>query len=327
MGADDNRAMTASASSDSALHGALRLPALGVIRAGGADAAAFLHGQLTNDILGLGPHEARLAGYCSAKGRLLASFVVWRSGADLLLACSTDLLAPTLKRLRMFVLRAKCSLSDASAELPLWGLAGAGAQQWLGDAAPERPGSTARHGAATIVRLPDAAGVPRFLCAGLDAPPPLPALESGAWDWLEVRSGVARIVAATAERFVPQMLNYELIGGVDFHKGCYPGQEVVARSQYRGTIKRRSLLFELTGPPPAPGTEVFHSDDPGQPAGTVVLAAASPQEGATARSLALVEIKLAALASGDLRLASPEGPALAALAMPYELPREASAEA
>lgn len=327
MGADDNRAMTASALSDGALQGALRLHTLGVIRAGGADAATFLHGQLTNDILQLGPDEARLAGYCSAKGRLVASFMVWRCGADLLLACSADLLAPTLRRLRMFVLRAKCSLSDASAELPVFGLAGAAAQHWLGDSAPGRPGETAQRGAATVVRLSDAAGVPRFLCTGLDAPPPLPALDPGAWDWLEVRSGVARIVAATTERFVPQMLNYELVGGVDFRKGCYPGQEVVARSQYRGTIKRRSLLFELAGPPPAPGSEVFHTDDPGQPAGAVVLAAAGPREGASAHSLALVEIKLAALASGGLHLGSPEGLALIAVDMPYEVPREATADA
>ncbi|MDZ7814310.1 MAG: hypothetical protein U5L74_14980 [Ideonella sp.] len=105
--------------------GAVPLPHWGVIRATGADAADFLHGQLTADIKGLANGQARLAGFCSAKGRLTASFVVWRSGADLLLACSADLLAPTLKRLSMFVLRAKCKLVDASAELPLFGLVGA----------------------------------------------------------------------------------------------------------------------------------------------------------------------------------------------------------
>ncbi|MBK6866165.1 MAG: folate-binding protein YgfZ [Ideonella sp.] len=303
--------------------GAVRLADLGVIRASGTDAASFLHGQLTNDITHLGPDEARLAGYCSAKGRLLASFIVWRKGDELLLACSADLLAPTLKRLRMFVLRAKCTLADASAELPLYGLAGAAALAWLGAAAPAAAGRKVdRDGGATVIRLPDAAGQPRFLCAGLDAPPPLPALEPQSWRWLEVRSGVARIELATVEQFVPQMLNYELVGGVDFGKGCYPGQEIVARSQYRGTIKRRSLLFETaTGAAPA-GSEIFHSDDPAQPAGQVVSGAADPGGGG---SLALAEVKLAALASGSLHLGAPDGALLRRVAMPYELPLEAAA--
>ena len=102
-------------------------------------------------------------------------------------------------------------------------------------------------------------------------PPPLPALDAAAWRWLEVRSGVPRIVAATAEQFVPQMVNLELVGGVNFQKGCYPGQEVVARSQYRGTLKRRA--FAVGGAAAMqPGQEIFHGADPGQPAGMVVLA-------------------------------------------------------
>jgi len=119
------------------LQGAVRLADWGVIRAQGADAASFLHGQLTQDVQHLDPGSARLAGYCTAKGRLLASLVVWRSGADeLLLACSADVLPATLKRLSMFVLRAKCKLSDASASVALHGLAGSAASQWLGASAP-----------------------------------------------------------------------------------------------------------------------------------------------------------------------------------------------
>jgi tRNA-modifying protein YgfZ len=322
MGDDDNRRMNLPAP-----QGALRLESLGLIRASGADAASFLHGQLTNDVLHLDQSQARLAGYCSAKGRLLASFVVWRTGDDLLLACSADLLAPTLKRLRMFVLRANCQLTDASAELPLYGLAGPAARAWLGATAPGEPGRVAERDSAWVLRLPDAAGVPRFLCAGLAQTPPLPLLSAAAWAWLEVSSAVARIEQASSERFVPQMLNYEIVGGVDFRKGCYPGQEVVARSQYRGTIKRRSLLFEIDAPPPAVGTEVFHSEDPGQPAGQVVNAAPIPGAHGAGRSLALVEVKLAALASGSLHFASPQGPRLEPVAMPYELPQEALAGA
>ena len=321
---DDNRRMTTTTTTKGAPEGVVRLDDWGLIRAQGPDAASFLHGQLTNDIAHLGADEARLAGYCSAKGRLLASFLVWRSADEILLACSADLLAPTLKRLRMFVLRAKCTLSDASAEVSLHGLSGPAAVQWLGAAAPAAVWRTSRLDGATIVRLPDAAGVPRFLRAGGVSPPPLPELDAQAWRWLEVLGGVARIEAATTEQFVPQMVNYELIGGVDFQKGCYPGQEIVARSQYRGSVKRRSLLFETDGAARA-GAEVYDADDPSQPAGQVVNAAPRPAATGGAGSVALVEVKLAAATAGRLRLGTPDGPALRPLRMPYDVPLEAVA--
>jgi folate-binding protein YgfZ len=247
---------------DSRFSGAVRLADWGLIRARGADAVTFLQGQLTNDLAPLGANQARLAGFCTAKGRLLASFVAWQAGPDeWLLACSADLLAPTLKRLSMFVLRAKCQLSDASAELPLWGVAGEAAQQWLGADTPAAPWAVRRKGEAQVVRLPDASGCLRCLAIGpaLDqALADVPALHLEAWRWLEVQSGVVRIVAATSEAFVPQMVNFELVGGVSFKKGCYPGQEVVARSQYRGTLKRRGALLSAETPL-APGQEVFHA--------------------------------------------------------------------
>ena len=300
------------------LSGALRLTDWGVIRAQGADAASFLHGQLTQDMTSLREGTARLAGYCSAKGRLQASFIVWRADADtLLLACSADLLAPTLKRLSMFVLRAKCKLSDATADWPLIGLVGAEAQAWLGDSAPAQPWATAAAGTGMAIRLPDAQGQPRWLLAqpADAAAPALPALSPEDWQWLEVQSGLARISAATVERFVPQMVNFEVVGGVNFQKGCYPGQEVVARSQYRGTIKRRTMLFD-SDTPLAIGQEVFHSDDPGQPAGLVALAAPRPGGGASA----LVEIKLSALESGSLHAGAADGPVLTRAALPYAIP-------
>ncbi|MDO9286000.1 MAG: folate-binding protein [Aquabacterium sp.] len=305
-------------STSNPLSGALRLTDWGVIRAQGADAASFLHGQLTQDMNSLREGTARLAGYCSAKGRLQASFVVWRADADtLLLACSADLLAPTLKRLSMFVLRAKCKLSDASADWPLYGLVGAEAQAWLGDSAPSQPWATAAAGAGVAIRLPDAQGQPRWLLAlpADAAAPALPALAPETWQWLEVQSGLARISAATVEQFVPQMVNLEVVGGVNFQKGCYPGQEVVARGQYRGTIKRRTMLFDSDAPLVV-GQEVFHSDDPGQPAGLVALAAPRPGGGASA----LVEIKLSALESGSLHAGTADGPRLIRVALPYSIP-------
>ena len=312
--------------------GALRLADWGLIRARGADAASFLHGQLTQDVTALGATEARLAGYCSAKGRLLASFVLWRTDADTIdLACSADLLASTLKRLSLFVLRAKCKLSDASAEVALYGLAGAEATAWLGDDAPARPWTTAAAGAGRALRLPDGAGQPRYLLslplaavaavadAAATPTPALPALSADDWRWLEVKSGVVRIEAATAEHFVPQMVNLELVGGVNFQKGCYPGQEIVARSQYRGTLKRRLMAFDSAAPL-ASGQEVFHSADPGQPAGLVALAAARPGGGSSAQ----VEIKLAALDSGSLHAGAADGPLLVRSALPYAIPLDAA---
>ncbi|HVK33371.1 MAG TPA: folate-binding protein [Burkholderiaceae bacterium] len=295
--------------------GAVRLADWGVIRAAGPDAASFLHAQLTQDIIGLEVGRARLAGYCSAKGRLLASFVVWRSAADeLLLACSADLLAPTLKRLSMFVLRAKCKLTDASAELPLFGVAGATAR------AAGEPWQCVSSDRGTLIRLPDArgvaGGVPRALAIG---DPALPALDAAAWAWLEVGSGVPRIVAATVEQFVPQMVNLELVGGVNFQKGCYPGQEIVARSQYRGTLKRRAFLFSSEAAA-QPGQEIFHEDDREQPAGMVANSASF--EG---RHRVLAELKLAALGSGRLHLGAPDGPLLQREDLPYPVPLEAAA--
>lgn len=304
---------------DFATNGVVALPHLGVIRARGTDAASFLHGQLTNDMLHLDGGRAVLAGFCSAKGRLQASFVAWQGGPDeILLACSADLLAPTLKRLAMFVLRAQCKLSDASAELPLHGLAGDAAAAMLGDAVVwERRDAPA----GTVLRLPDVLGVKRALLVG-PAPQGLPAIALDAWRWLEVSSGVPTVEAATADQFVPQMVNFELIGGVDFKKGCYPGQEVVARSQYRGTIKRRLFLFDVTATAQA-GQELFHSADPGQPAGLVANAAPSPGGG----SRVLAEVKLAALEGGSLHLAAADGPRLVRRDLPYAVPLESAAAA
>jgi folate-binding protein YgfZ len=295
--------------------GAVRLTDWGVIRAHGADAAAFLHSQLTQDIEGLGAEEARLAGYCSPKGRLLASFVVWRPAPDeVLLACSADLLAATLKRLSMFVLRAKCKLSDASADRALYGV--------VGDALPlpDAAGAVQADADRTLIRLPDVEGQARaLLVQPADAAvPDLPSIELASWNWLEVRSGVARIVAPTVEQFVPQMVNLEVVGGVNFKKGCYPGQEIVARSQYRGTVKRRAMLFDSEAELQA-GQEVFHSDDPGQPAGLVANAARGPD----GTSSALVEVKLAALAGGSWHAGSADGPLLHQRPLPYPLPTEA----
>ena len=286
------------------------LPDLGVIRAQGADAANFLHGQLTQDVALQPPAEARLAGYCSAKGRLLASFVVVKRDADdLLLVCRRDLLAATLKRLSMFVLRAKAKLSDASAEWQVGGLVGTAVPPAL----PDAQWAHAREAEASVVRLPMGAGAPRALWVapvGV-AQPASAALPLADWQWLEVASGVAMVSAPVVDAFVPQMLNYESVGGVNFKKGCYPGQEVVARSQFRGTLKRRAFLVHADGAL-APGGEVFHESDAEQPCGTVVQAAAAPGGGVDA----IVSMQVSAAQGGALQA---NGHALHLLPLPYAL--------
>lgn len=306
--------------------GAVRITHSAVIRAAGPDASSFLQSQLTNDFSGLALGDARLAAYCSPKGRMLASFVGFKHGHDeIWLICRSDVLPATLKRLRMFVLRAKLQLLEAGDAIALVGLAGPSAQDWLADAAPAKVWSKLDVAGGSVVRLPDGDGQPRWLWAGpaeaaaavLQALPPMRLAD---WDWLEVRSGIAPVQAATVEAFVPQMLNYELVGGVNFQKGCYPGQEVVARSQYRGTLKRRAVLVHADAEL-QPGQDVFWSGDTAQPSGLVAAAAPAPDGGHDA----IVEIKLAALEQGSLHLGAPDGATLDLRPLPYALPREPAA--
>ena len=295
------------------LHGAVPLSHLGVIGARGADAAKFLQGQLTNDVAALGASTLRLAGFCSAKGRLQASFLLSSATADeFTLVCSASVLPATLKRLSMFVLRAQCKLRDATAAAALWGLVGDTARAQIGNLPVW--GRREAEGASTV-RLPDAGGLARCIVSapGDALASSWPAVTLDHWRWLDVQSGIPVIEAATVEQFVPQMLNYEIVGGVDFQKGCYPGQEVVARSHYRGTIKRRMFLFDVATAASA-GQEVFHDDDASQPAGMVVNAA--PRPDATGWS-ALVEVKLAALGTGSLHLGAADGAVLRLGALPY----------
>lgn len=297
-----------------ALNGIAPLPHLGVIRVEGEDAAKFLHGQLTQDFALLGLSQARLAAFCSAKGRMQASFIGFkRSPTEILLVCSRDLLASTLKRLSMFVLRAKAKLSDASGDYALLGLAGDPATALAGSAQPAWTKTDV--GAANLVSLYPAEGVPRALwLAPVGEPQPQGlAMDAATWLWTEVRSGVATITPPIAEAFVPQMLNYESVGGVNFKKGCYPGQEVVARSQFRGSLKRRAYLVH-SDQAMAAGNDVFQAADPSQPCGTVAQAAASPHGGFDA----IASLQVAAAAAGGLSL-GPQGAAIALLPLPYPL--------
>ncbi len=264
------------------LNGTCALPHLGVIQAQGEEAANFLHNQLTNDVLMLPVGQARLAAFCNAKGRMQASMVLLKTAPDtVLLVMPLDLLAQTLKRLSMFVLRAKVKLTDASGQWQLRGLLGDSARTAVGDA---EPWQTMLWGGGHAVTLyPAVAGEvrqARALWVG-DKDPSAPegsespVISAEVWAWGSVLSGVPFVTQPLFEAFVPQMLNYESVGGVNFKKGCYPGQEVVARSQFRGTLKRR--MARVFSPVPlSAGQDVFTPTDPEQPCGTVVQCAARP---------------------------------------------------
>lgn len=300
--------------------GALLVSDLGIILAEGADAASFLHGQVSQDVEGQPEGEARLAAYCSAKGRMQASLLTLRPAPERFwLVTDRQVLPGLLKRLSMFVLRAKAKLSDAGEAMAVVGLVGQPARDALGAVAPSEAWRAAAHAGGMLVRLPDVLGArrwcwvgPREAVAGMIGA--LPALPTEQWAWLEVMSGIPRIEAATIDQFVPQMVNFELIGGVNFRKGCYPGQEVVARSQYRGTTKRRAFVLHADGPL-QPGQEIFSDADPGQPAGLVVNAA--PRPGSGGGCSALAELKLNATGSA---LSAAGGARLTLGEQPYALP-------
>lgn len=296
----------------------------------GEDAASFLHGQLTNDVEHLGSAEARLAGYCSPKGRLLASFLMWRNAEAIFLQVPSELRAALQKRLSMFVLRAKARLSDVSADtansvtLGIGGANGQAALQQVSGTLPAAPYTRVDHALGTVIRLADAFGAPRYqwLTSPETARELLPTLRStlafggsDAWRLSEIHAGIPQITLKTQEQFVPQMVNYELIGGVNFKKGCYPGQEIVARSQYLGKLKRRTALATIDSADAAAGDEVFDVADPDQPCGMIVNAAANGAGGVDV----LVELKLASLEQGDIRLGFASGAALHFKPMPYAL--------
>jgi folate-binding protein YgfZ len=303
------------------ISGIAELTHLGVIRVAGVEAVKFLQGQLTQDVALLGLSEARLAAFCNAKGRMQASFVLFkRSHEEVLLVCSRDILAATLKRLSMFVLRAKAKLSDASGDFALYGVVGNTLNTIESIADGSRPAwSKVDIDDANLVFLHPGAGLPRALwCAPAGSPAPQgPHVDLAVWHWLDVRSGIAMITQPIFEAFVPQMLNYESVEGVNFKKGCYPGQEVVARSQFRGTLKRRAYLVHTAGTP-AVGQEVFHASDAEQPCGLVAAAAASPSGGFDA-IVSMQTSAAADAADGRLTLGSAIGAALVLLPLPYSL--------
>jgi folate-binding protein YgfZ len=299
------------------------LSQLGVIALRGEDTASFLQGQLTNDIRGLRADTAQWNAYCSPKGRLLGNFLTWRQGEDYCLQLSGDILSSVQKRLSMFIMRAKVQARDASDETVRLVVAGKQALAAVTAAAGAVPdalmGSTAcdtgqviRVGADKFVLSispQHAATVWQTLCQS--ATP----VGAPVWDWLRLNAGVPMIVAATQEQFVPQMVNLEVIGGVSFQKGCYPGQEIVARSQYLGKLKRRMFLAHVDVEA-APGDNLYSADFEGQVTGTIVNAAPAPAGGFDVLAVAQVE----SASTQTLHLKAADGAALTLKPLPYAMP-------
>src|SRR5512134_2375969 len=289
-------------------HSAVELAQYGLLSCTGDEARAFLHAQLTSDIAGLGTDAARRAGWCSAKGRLLATFLVIPHGSGFLLQLARDLAAPVAKRLAMFILRAKVKLADVSSEwtqLGIWGPSAAERLDALGLRAPGADLGVAQGAdGGVVVRLAaqrflvsvPAARRQQFLGA-------LTGEGSEAWTLEEIHAGWPMVVLATQDLFVPQMVSLERLGAVDFRKGCYPGQEIVARTQYRGVLKRRMVRARVAAAA-APAADVFAEDMPGQASGSVVSAAPLPEGG----SELLAVVQISSLESGSaLRLGTPDG--------------------
>ena len=299
---------------------------LGLIGCSGDDAQSFLHGQLSNDVKQVTPVHSEYAAYCSAKGRMLANFLLWQEDRAYCLQLARDLLPAVQKRLAMFVLRAKVRLVDASASRPVLGLAGkaaAGALRELFPALPAQAHQVVRDAAkGTLIALPGerfqliaeaeaAEGLWDRLAAALTP------VGTPCWEWLEIRNGIPLITPATQEQFVPQMANMELIGAVNFQKGCYPGQEIVARTQYRGQLKRRMVLAHVAEEsPPQAGDQLFSSDLDAQASGMVVNAQAAPDGGFDL----LAVVQTAGSAQAALHFRSADGPILSIQPLPYPLP-------
>lgn len=289
---------------------------LACIEANGADARSFLHGQFTNDLNHLKAGQAQLSAWCSAKGRMLANFIVQPLVDGYRLILAADLQAAMLKRLQMFVLRAQVRLVDGSAASALVGVAGKAAPEALAAAhlpVPEAPLQVAEQDGVGVIRLSPARCLvvaPQTRVADIWPRLAAHAQPAGlpAWEWLDVQESWPWITAATREEFVPQMADLEKLGGVSFHKGCYPGQEVVARTQYLGKVKRH--LYRLKSAQPlVPGEELHSPASPDQSAGKVIGCAPDPAGGYVALAVVL------ASAAADLRQGGPGGERLEAVAV------------
>jgi folate-binding protein YgfZ len=296
----------------------------GLIRVSGPDAATFLHTQLTSDVLGMHGERIQWSGYCSPKGRLLATLILWRTADEILLQLPVVCAAATRMRLAKYVLRSRVTLSDASESFRLHGVAGPEAQTIATTLVGAVPGAerdvVARNGLA-LARLSSR----RALVLSPAADPLDPKdfggereMTAGEWARMDIEDGVPWITPESEDRFVPQMVNLDLLGGVSFSKGCYPGQEIVARTHYLGRLKQRMYRVKLRGDiAPAAGDPLysprFGAD---QACGTLLNVAHAPDEGHEA----LAVIRMESARDGAVHWKDLARPAVEFLPLPYPLP-------
>jgi len=296
---------------------------LGLIRITGKDSVNFLQGQLTNDIHALTAQQCQLNAYCNPKGHMLANGWFFCRGDEIFFQLPAATLPAVLKRLSMFVLRSEVKLADAGDELIRIGLVGSNAEEQLNSTLSTTVSQQVTQvGDLTIIRLPGV--VPRFEIVG-----PEPSIEkvwsqlaesakptsSSFWALQEIRAGIPTVYPATVEAFIPQMVNMQLLDGISFTKGCYCGQEIVARMQHRGTLKRRMYLAHIAGnQKPSAGDTLFsHSAEHGKPAGTVVDAQPVPEGGFDA----LVMVQIPCFEADDIHLKDASGEKLSFRDLPY----------
>jgi tRNA-modifying protein YgfZ len=297
----------------------------GTLRVSGEEALSFLQNLLSNDIREVSSTRAQLSSLNTAKGRMLATLLNWREGGDYLLQLPRMLCEPIRKKLSMYVLRAKVKVTDASDEIISLGLSGEKAQDILRAQFGELPQLplgcivTAQGSAINIsaarwqVNTSAAHAAELWSALGRHAQP----VGSACWDWLNIRSGIPMILPPTQEQFVAQMVNLELIGGVNFKKGCYPGQEIVARMQYLGKLKRRMFLAHIdSSDTPQAGDELYSADMEGQASGMIVNAAPAPGGGYDV----LASIQTSSREAHSVHWKSLQGAELQFLPLPYPLP-------
>lgn len=297
----------------------------GLIAAYGADTATFLQGQLTNDIRDVSDQHSQLSATCSPKGRMLANFRIFKRGETFYLSLPLSLLESTLKRLRMFILMAKTTLEDASQSLVGIGVSGPQIEQHLQEknlTLPLQTDDTTQSSGYTIIRL--GGPQPRFEIYGeLDAMKELwehlnvhaAPVGAGVWEMLDILAGTPTIYPPTSEAFVPQMANMQIINGVNFRKGCYTGQEIVARMQYLGKLKRRMYRVHVAGEQTVnPGDPLYSPNSTsGQGTGNIVSAQPDPNGG----YMALAVIDISDAEAGNLRLHDAAGASIQLLDLPY----------
>jgi len=287
---------------------------LGLIECTGEDATSFLHNQLTSDVNHLTADSAQHSAWCSAKGRMLASFLLYRQGSDFRALLSSDLISETQKRLQIFVMRSKVKVTDISIDNAVMGLAGPQAEAALKSAdlaIPEQVLEIKASANGLVIRVDkqrfiivadSKSAISLWNNLALHARP----AGTSTWQWFEIQAGIPLITAATKEEFVPQMANFDKIGGVSFHKGCYPGQEIVARAQYLGKIKRH--LYRIhSAENLVPGAAIYSPTNLEHACGMVANSAPSPLGGFEA--LAVIQEEF--LAAGKLEIGKSGSPLLA----------------